>query len=102
MRIFNINRGVNGSRSAQEYALRFAYMVTEVAKERAKIISFWKVYGYAAAHEAYGMKQRTLYLWQKKLRDGKGKIESLNCGSRAPKKKRQRQYDWRIVGELER
>src|SRR3989344_3864281 len=102
MRISNINRGVKGSRTAQEYAIRFAYMISEEAKKRAKIISFWKTYGLAATEEAYGVKKRTLYLWQWKLRESGGKLESLNCGSRAPKKKRQRRYDWRIVDELGR
>ena len=102
MRITHINRGVKGSRTLQEYAIRFAYMISEEAKKRAKIISFWKKYGLAATEEAYGVKRRTLFGWQRKLKVGKGKLESLNCGSRAPKKKRQRRYDWRIVDEIGR
>jgi len=102
MRIFSVNSGVKGSRTAQEYAIRFAYMISEVAKKRAKIISFWKRYGSSAVEEAYGVKKRTLFLWQQKLRQGGGKIESLNCGSRAPKRKQQRRYDWRIVEEVRR
>src|SRR3989338_11185390 len=68
MRIFSVNSGVKGSRTAQEYAIRFAYMISEVAKKRAKIISFWKRYGSSAVEEAYGVKKRTLFLWQQKLR----------------------------------
>src|SRR3989338_4575197 len=100
MRIFSINRGVKGSRTLQEHAIRFAYMITEVAKKRAKIISFWKKYGFPAVEEAYSVKRRTLFGWQKKLREGKGKLESLNCGSRSPKNKRRRRYDWRIIEEI--
>lgn len=102
MRIFNINRGIRGSRTLQENAIRFAYMITEEAKRRAKILTFWKKYGAEATDAAYGVKRRTLYLWQKKLAEGNGKLESLNCGSRAPKKKRQRRYDHRIVDEITR
>ncbi len=102
MRIFNINRGVRGSRTIQENAIRFAYMITEEAKRRARIITFWQKYGTAATEEAYGVKRRTLYLWRQKLRAGRGKLESLNCGSRAPKKKRRRRYDHRIVEEIKR
>ena len=102
MRIFSINRGVRGSRTLQEYAIRFAYMITEEAKHRAKIISFWNTYGLPATTEAYGVKRRTLYLWQRKLKENKGRLESLNCGSRAPKKTRNRRYDWRIVEEIKR
>lgn len=86
----------------QEYAIRFAYMISEEAKKRAKIITFWKTYGAAAVEEAYGVKERTLYLWQQKLKEAKGKLESLNCGSRAPKGRRKRRYDDRIVEELRR
>ena len=93
MRIFNTNKGVRGARVAQEYAIRFAYMVTERAKEKAKIISFWKKYGKEAVEEAYGVKERTLFLWQQKLQEGRGRLESLNDGSRAPKKIRRRRYE---------
>jgi len=102
MRIFSINRGVRGSRTLQENAIRFAYMISKEAKKRAHIISFWKKYGTEATEEAFRVKERTLYLWQKKLREGNGKLEALNCGSRAPKKRRQRRYDYRIVEEIRR
>lgn len=77
-------------------------MIKAEAKKRAKILTFWKKYGLGATEEAYGVKERTLYLWQQKLRAGKGKLESLNCGSRAPKNKRKRRYDYRIVEEIQR
>jgi transposase InsO family protein len=102
MRIFNINRGVRGSRTLQEYAVRFAYMISDIAQKRARILTFWKRHGTVATEEAYGVKERTLYLWQRKLKEKRGKLEALNCGSRAPKKKRKRRYDYRIVEELRR
>jgi transposase InsO family protein len=77
-------------------------MISDEAKERAKILTFWKKYGLAATVEAFDVKKRTLYLWQAKLEKAGGKLESLNNGSRAPKKKRQRRYDWRIVDEIKR
>ncbi len=102
MRQFNIFRGTKGFVIAAERAIRFAYMISEEAKRRAKIISFWKEHGLKATVDAYGVKRRTLFLWQKKLREGMGKLEYLNGGSRASKKKRQRRYDWRIVEEIRR
>jgi len=102
MRIFNIHRGVRGSRTLQENALRFAYMITDIAKKRAKILTFWKKHGTEATEEAFQVKERTLFLWQQKLRAHKGKLEALNNGSRAPKKKRKRRYDYRIVEEIQR
>ena len=102
MRIFSINRGVKGSRTAQEYAIRFAYMITEEAKERARILTFWKKYGLQATEEAYGVKRRTLFNWQKKLKGGGGRLESLNNDSRAPQKRRKRLWHPLIIEELKR
>lgn len=102
MRQFNKFRGTKGFLSTWNRTVRFLYMIQEEAKQRAKIITFWKKYGLTATEEAYGVKRRTLFLWQKKLREGKGKLESLNCGSRAPKKKRRRRCDYRIVEEMKR
>jgi transposase InsO family protein len=102
MRIFNIRRGVRGSLTAQERGIRFRYMITETALKRAKILTFWKKYGAQATEEAYNVKERTLYLWQKKLQEKGGKLEALNDQSRAPKNKRKRRYDHRIVEEIRR
>lgn len=87
MQIFNTNKGVQGSRTAQERHIRFTYMITKEAKYRARVISFWKKHGREATEDAYGIKERTLYLWQQKLRRGTGRLKSLNCSSRAPKNK---------------
>jgi len=102
MRIFNKNSGLRGSRLAQERHIRFTYMIQDEAKKRTLIISFWKKYGLEATTEAYGVKERTLYIWQAKLKAGKGRLESLNCGSRIPKNKRKRRYDFRIIDEIKR
>ena len=80
MRIFSINRGVKGSRTLQEYAIRFAYMISEEAKRRARILTFWQTHGLAATMDAHSVKRRTLFLWQQKLKEREGKLESLNCG----------------------
>ncbi len=102
MRIRNNFRGTKGFLHVWNRAVRFRYMITETAKRRVKILTFWKKYGQEATGEAYGVKERTLYLWQKKLKERHGKLEALNSGSRAPKKIRQRRYDWRIVEEIRR
>src|SRR5574340_1067566 len=102
MRIFSINRGVKGSRTLQEYAIRFAYMVSEEAKRRAKILTFWQTHGLAAAIDAYKVKRRTLFGWKRKLREGRGKLESLNPGSRAPKIRRKRLWHPAIIEEIKR
>mgnify|MGYP001613522755 CR=1 FL=1 len=102
MRIFNKFRGTKGFISTWERVLRFRYMITEQAKKRVRILAFWEKHGTEAAEEAFGVKKRTLYLWQRKLKEGKGKLEALNSGNRAPKKRRRRLWDARVLEELRR
>src|SRR3989344_6013540 len=102
MRIFSINRGVKGSRTLQEYAIRFAYMISEAAKERARILTFWQTHGLAATVDAHGVKRRTLFEWKRKLSEGRGKLDSLNPGSRAPKIKRKRLWSAAVIEEIKR
>ncbi len=77
-------------------------MISKTAQKRAKILTFWKTHGLQATKDAYGVSERTLYNWQRKLKDANGKLEALNCGSRAPKNKRKRRYDHRIIDEIRR
>lgn len=90
MRQFNKNRGVNGSRTIQERALRLAYMITQEAKRRARALTFREKYGDNAAAEAFNVSVRTLYRWQASLRNADGKLEALNPKSRKPQTIRRR------------
>ena len=90
MAYFNQNRGVKGSRTASERGIRFRYMISEQAKERARILTFWNKYGLGATEEAFGVSRRTLYRWQRALENKRGQLEALNKQSTAPKKRRQR------------
>ena len=85
MRIFNITKGVRGSLVMYNRSVRHKYMITEKAKEKVKIISFWKKYGPEATKEAYNVGESTLYLWQTKLKANQGQLESLNNESTKPK-----------------
>jgi len=102
MKQFNTWKGVKGSRTLQENGLRFRYMITKQAIQRCRILTFWGKYGTSATEEAFNTKERTLYLWQKKLREGRGKLEALNPIKRTPKNKRKRIWDFRILEELKR
>jgi transposase InsO family protein len=77
-------------------------MITDKAKERTRILTFWKKHGAEAVEEAYKVKVRTLYHWQAAQKAGGGKTESLNPKSTAPKTKRRRLWDARILEELKR
>lgn len=102
MRIFSINRGVKGSRTLQEYAIRFAYMISEEAKRRAKVLTFWQTHGLAATVDAHDVGRRTLFAWKRKLTEGRGKLEYLNPGSRRPKVVRKRLWSVAIIEEIKR
>jgi transposase InsO family protein len=88
--------------TAANRGIRFAYMISDLAKKRAHIIMFWEKHGLSATTEAFGVKRRTLFNWKRALKQGKGKLESLNTGSRAPTTKRRRSWDYRILEEIKR
>ena len=90
MRQFNKFRGTKGFITTWERVIRFRYMITETAKRRTKILAFWEKHGLEATKEAFQVSRPTLFRWQKKLEQGKGKLEALNKESTAPKNKRKR------------
>lgn len=102
MRIRSNLRGTKGFVHVWERALRFKYMISQKAIHRVKVLTFWKKHGAEAVEEAYGVKIRTLFLWQLKLRVAGGKIESLNHGSRTPKVKRKRLWPAVVIEEVKR
>lgn len=102
MHIFNKNKGVRGSGTLADRLLRFRYMITKQAQERTKILTHWKKYGSEAVLEAFGVKERTLFNWQQRLKKGGGKIDALNAGSRTPKKTRTRLWDYHTLIEIRR
>ena len=102
MRIRSKYRGIKGFVTIYERALRFRYMITENAKRKAKILTFWEKHGIEATMEAFDVKYRTLFDWKKKLKESGGKIESLNDKKRTPHTKRKRLWDTRILDEIKR
>ncbi len=77
-------------------------MITDQAQERAKILTFWQHHGLAATKDAYVLSLRTLHDWKARLKQGGGKLESLNPVSRAPKTTRKRTWDTRTLEEIRR
>jgi transposase InsO family protein len=68
------------------------------AKEKVNILSFWDKHGLAATLDAFKVKKRTLYYWKKKFQEG-GEL-MLNDQSKVPKNKRRRQWDQSILEEI--
>lgn len=102
MRIFNKFRNTKGFISGWQDVIRWRDMITQEAKKRYTILIFWEKHGLEATLDAFKVKRRTLFTWKKKFKEGGGKVEVLNQGSRAPKTKRKRLWDGRILTELKR
>jgi len=102
MRIHNRFTGAKGLITTRERVIRFRDMITEAAKQRTRILAFWKKHGTEATEEAFGTKRRTLFNWQRNLKVGGGTRDALNRTSTAPKQKRKRLWDVRILEEIKR
>lgn len=97
MRQFNKFKGTKGFITMWERVLRFRYMITEQAKERCRILAFWEKYGDMATKEAFGISRPTLFRWQQSLNKALGKLEGLNAKSTAPKVRRRRVLDSKVI-----
>jgi len=102
MRIQSKYKGIRGFITVHNDALRYAYMITEKARRRLKILIHWEKYGIASTRDAFSISRRTLFNWKKSLNEGKGKVESLNPKKRTPKKKRKRLWNIKILEEIKR
>src|SRR3989344_2171113 len=68
MRQFNKFKGTKGFISLWNRMIRFRYMITEQAKERCRVLAFWDKHGTEAAKEAFNVSERSLFRWQKALK----------------------------------
>ena len=85
--------GVKGSCSFYDWSVRMTYMVTDKAKWRAKVVTFFDKYGLEATEEDFSVKKSSIYKWKKLLKDNKGRLEVLNDQSKVPKSKRNPDWD---------
>ena len=96
MAYFNKFRGTKGFISIWKRVIRFRYMISEIAKERVRILAFWERHGLEATTEAFKVSRPTLFRWQKLLKASLGKLDSLNKKSTAPKNRRKRIIPQRV------
>ena len=71
-------------------------MITDKAKKKAEIVSFFEKFGLDATISAFKYSKSSIYQWRKTLRDNNGNIESLNELSKAPHNPRESKVDSRI------
>jgi transposase InsO family protein len=77
-------------------------MITKEAKQREKILLFWRKYGLEVTKEAYDIKRATLYNWWKKYKDSSYLLISLNPKSQARKANNKRIINPQILVEIKR
>ena len=87
--------GIKGFVNVYEYGLRYR-MLTKKAKYKARVLVFWEKHGLEATMDAFPAERSTLFLWKQRLKEGKGKLESLNDKKRIPKNKRKRKWPLEI------
>ena len=85
-----------------DYAYKHTHMITKEAKQRLKILQFWRKYGLKATIDAFGAKRSTLYGWWKIYTDSGYKVESLNPGKQARKNNNKRDIHPLILTEIKR
>lgn len=102
MKIQSKYRGIKGFVTVYNRAVRYQYMITKKASERYKVLIHWSKHGLESTMDAFGKSRRTLFYWKKLLDEGGGKPEALNPKSKAPKQKRKRIWDYRILEEIKR
>jgi len=84
-------------------ALRYRYMITEKALEKARILVFFERHGLKITLDAFPkVKRRTLYSWKRKWDEGGKKPEALNEKSKAPQTKRKRLWPETVIAEIKR
>jgi transposase InsO family protein len=75
-------------------------MITEAAKHRLKVLTFWKQHGLKAALAAFGVSRRSLYGWQAMLAKGNNQPEALNDKSKRPKTVRKRMWPKVVTDQI--
>ena len=102
MRIIFKYRWIRGAKYLYDYGYKQIHMITKEAKQRLKILQFWRQYGLQATTDAYGARRSTLYAWWKIYKESGYKIESLNPGVQARKNINKRKTHPLILKEIKR
>lgn len=102
MQIHDFSYRIRGFARLADYAIRWEAMISEKAKHKARVLSFWARHGLKATEEAFGVGRRTLYYWREQLKKGDGKVEALEEPSKAPHRRRRRSWPREVTCEIRR
>jgi transposase InsO family protein len=74
----------------------------EVARERLKIIEFYKLYGEKTTKEAFDIGRDTVWIWKKRLKTGRNSLASLIPTPTTPKTQRKMTTNLKVISEIKR
>lgn len=74
----------------------------EVAQERLRIITFYEQFGEHATKEAFGCGRKTIWVWKKRLEQGKNQLGTLVPTSTKPKTVRRMMTHPEVVGFIKK
>ncbi len=77
-----------------------AFNKSQTAQYRLKVIKYYQEFGLKATLSAFPVKRSTLFLWQKKLKDSRGKLTSLIPKSTRPNDIRQMNTHLLVLAEI--
>ena len=101
MRIQRTGWKVSGLYRLADYALRWD-MVESEAEQRYRILGFWEKHGLAATLDAFQVSRRTLFNWKARFLAEGGNIAALCQKSKAPTRRRKREWPVAVVAEIRR
>jgi transposase InsO family protein len=99
MKIFNINKGVMGSKVAYENIIKtkIPEEKQDQIKHRLKVLDHANKYGIKSAIGAFEVSERTIKYWRAKLRNSNGVIKELASKSTRPLNTRKRSFGIKII-----
>ena len=98
MQIQRMGWRVKGLYGLADYALRWSMDESE-AEKRYRILGFWRKHGLIATMEAFQVSRRTLFNWKARFLSEGGNIAALGQKSKAPIKRRRREWPAAVVAE---
>lgn len=96
--IFSRIKGLEEVKKMLSSLRRFAK--DEVAPERLRIIEFYDRFAEKTTRQAFGVGRDTIWIWKKRLKEGKNSLSSLIPSSTAPKTQRKMTTNPKIVSEI--
>ena len=100
MQVQRLSYQVRGFVRLARYSVRWIRMITDKAKHKLKVLSFWKRYGLQATIDAFNVSRRTLYGWQARLTKGNNQFEALNEHSKRPRIVRKRVWPQLVKDQI--